>query len=103
MCHVYCLKVFLALFLLLNSSLYRARQIIEGKVEEICITITERRIEIMPYEELKELAPYVTRSSELKQQNHSRNNTSKVIMTDKGKYSTKVCQAFRNMCPEYQN
>jgi len=49
---------------LLNSSLYHARQLIEGKVEDIGITIMERRIEIMPYEELKELAPYVTRSSE---------------------------------------
>ena len=64
MCHVNCLKVFLALFLLLNSSLYSARQIIERKVEEIYITIMERRIEIVPYEELKELAPYVTKSSE---------------------------------------
>lgn len=64
MCHVNCLKVFLALFLLLNSSLYSARQIIEGKVEGIYITIMERRIEIVPYEELKELAPYVTKSSE---------------------------------------
>ena len=61
-CHVYCLKIFLAL--LLNSGLYHARQLIGGKVEDIGITTMERIIEIMPYDELKELAPYVTRSSE---------------------------------------